>query len=105
MLFADSLAELKGAFMAVRRFCCEKLNLLLKEPVFGRTIHGVPFLGWRITSKSIFLLGKTKRRMKKKLNQIQAEYDGGKISDEKASERAMAVFAARKLPLARKSDF
>ena len=105
VLFADSLAELKGAFMAVRRFCCEKLNLLLKEPVFGRTIHGVPFLGWRITSKSIFLLGKTKRRMKKKLNQIQAEYDGGKISDEKASERAMAVFAARKLPLARKSDF
>lgn len=99
VLFADSLAELKGAFMEVEGFCCEKLNFLLKEPVFGKTIHGVPFLGWRITGRGIFLLGKTKLRMKKKLNQIQAECDGGKISDEKASERAMAVFAARKLDL------
>ena len=98
VLFADSLAELKGAFMAVRRFCCEKLNLLLKEPVFGKTIHGVPFLGWRITCNGIFLLGKTKRRMKKKLHEIQNDYKDGKIIEEKMCERAMAVFAARKLP-------
>lgn len=97
VLFADSLADLKRTFMAVRRFCCEKLNLLLKEPVFGRTIHGVPFLGWRITCKGIFLLGKTKRRMKSKLHEIQKDYGNGRISEDKMCERAMAVFAARKL--------
>lgn len=97
VIFADSVAELKAAFTEIRCFCCERLNLLLKEPVFGKTVHGVPFLGWRITSKGIFLLGKTKRRMKKKLHEIQKDYNDGKISEEKMCERAMAVFASRKL--------
>ena len=97
VIFADSVAELKAAFTEIRCFCCERLNLLLKEPVFGKTVHGVPFLGWRITSKGIFLLGKTKRRMKAKLHEIQRDYEEGKISEEKMCERARAVFAARKL--------
>ena len=97
VIFSDSQAELKMAFMVARNFCCEKMNLLLKEPVFGKTVHGVPFLGWRITRKEIFLLGKTKRRMKSKLHEIQKDYDAGKISEDKMCERAMAVFASRKL--------
>ena len=97
VIFSDSVAELKAAFTEIRCFCCERLNLLLKEPVFGKTVHGVPFLGWRITSKGIFLLGKTKRRMKAKLHEIQRDYEEGKISEEKMCERARAVFAARKL--------
>ena len=97
VIFSDSLADLKLAFMAVRRFWCEKLNLLLKESVFGKTIRGVPFLGWRITGKGVFLIGKTKRRMKKKLHEIQKDYEDGKINEDKMCERAMAVFASRKL--------
>lgn len=97
VLFADSVAELKAAFTEIRCFCCERLNLLLKEPVFGKTRNGVSFLGWRITSNGIFLPGKTKRRMKKKLHEIQKDYNDGKISEEKMYERAMAVFASRKL--------
>ena len=97
VLFSDSLDELKGTFLQVERFCREKLHLFLKEPVFGKTSNGVSFLGWRITSNGIFLPGKTKRRMKKKLYEIQKDYNDGKISEEKMYERAMAVFASRKL--------
>ncbi|MBR0477169.1 MAG: group II intron reverse transcriptase domain-containing protein [Treponema sp.] len=97
VIFADSVAELKGTFLQVERFCREKLHLFLKEPVFGKTRNGVSFLGWRITSTGIFLPGKTKRRMKKKLHEIQKDYNDGKISEEKMYERAMAVFASRKL--------
>ena len=81
----------------MERFCLEKLTLFLKVPVFGKTVRGVPFLGWRITKDRIFLLSKTKRRMKNRLKEIQKSFERGKITEEKAVERTKAVFAARKL--------
>ena len=97
VIFGDSIKELKRIFDEVERFCLEKLTLFLKVPVFGKTFFGVPFLGWRITKDRIFLLSKTKRRMKNKLSEIQKAYESDKISEEKALERTKAVFASRKL--------
>lgn len=97
VIFGDSIKDLKRIFAEVERFCLEKLVLSLKEPVFGKTFRGVPFLGWRITKDRIFLLSKTRRRMKNKLWKIQKAYESDKISEEKALERTKAVFASRKL--------
>ena len=80
---------------ALDHFCLEKLALFLKAPVFGKTFRGVPFLGWRITKDRIFLLSKTKRRMKNRLKEIQKSFERGKITEEKAVERTKAVYAAR----------
>lgn len=80
---------------ALDHFCFEKLTLFLKVPVFGKTFRGVPFLGWRITKDRIFLLSKTKRRMKNRLKEIQKAFERGKITEEKALERTEAVYAAR----------
>ena len=80
---------------ALDHFCLEKLALFLKIPVFGKTFRGVPFLGWRITKDRIFLLSKTKRRMKNRLKDIQKSFERGKITEEKALERTEAVYAAR----------
>ena len=80
---------------ALDHFCLEKLALFLKIPVFGKTFRGVPFLGWRITKYRIFLLSKTKRRMKNRLKEIQKAFEWGKITEEKAVERTKAVYAAR----------
>ena len=66
---------------ALDHFCLEKLTLFLKVPVFGKTFRGVPFLGWRITKDRIFLLSKTKRRMKNRLKEIQKSFEKGKITD------------------------
>ena len=97
LFFADSMTELKALFMAVKHYCAEKLLLSLKEPSFGFVRHGVPFLGWRIQSKNVSVLGKTRHRMKQKLELIASELDSGLISEEKAIERSQSVFAARKL--------
>ena len=97
VIFGDSIKELKRIFDEVERFCLEKLTLFLKVPVFGKTVRGVPFLGWRITKDRIFLLSKTKRRMKNRLKEIQKAFERGKITEEKAVERTKAVFAARKI--------
>ena len=95
VIFGDSIKELKRIFDEVERFCLEKLTLFLKVPVFGKTFFGVPFLGWRITKDRIFLLSKTKRRMKNRLKEIQKSFERGKITEEKAVERTKAVYAAR----------
>ena len=98
VIFADSMAALKVIFNEVENFCKNQLHLTLKEPALGKCSDGLPFLGWRIAKGGVFLLAKTKRRMKKKLHEIQKDYEYGKISEDKMYERAMAVFAARKLP-------
>ena len=95
VIFGDSVKNLKNIFDEVDHFCLEKLALFLKIPVFGKTFRGVPFLGWRITKDRIFLLSKTKRRMKNRLKEIQKSFERGKITEEKAVERTKAVCAAR----------
>ena len=95
VIFGDSVKNLKNIFDEVDHFCLEKLELFLKVPVFGKTFFGVPFLGWRITTSRIFLLSKTKRRMKNRLKEIQKSFERGKITEEKAVERTKAVYAAR----------
>ena len=95
VIFDDSLLRLKQIFKDVEIFCSEKLVLSIKMPVFGKCRNGVPFLGWKLYSKGIRILKKTQRRMKQKLLVIKAEFSAGKISLEKACERAKSVYASR----------
>lgn len=95
VIFDDSLLSLKQILKDLKVFCSEKLLLSLKMPVFGKCRDGVPFLGWKLSSKGIRILKKTQRRMKQKLFLIEAELAKGKISLEKACERAKSVYAAR----------
>ena len=95
VIFDDSLLRLKQILKDVNVFCSEKLVLSLKMPVFGKCRNGVPFLGWKLSSKGIKILKKTQRRMKQKLFLIEAELSKGKISSEKALERAKSVYTAR----------
>ena len=97
VIFEDSLLRLKQIFKSVEVFCSEKLLLSLKMPVFGKCRNGVPFLGWKLSSKGIRILKKTQRRMKQKLFLIDAELANGKISLEKACERTKSIYAARRL--------
>lgn len=97
VVFSDSKSEVKNIFYLIKKFCREKLLLVLKIPVFGNCKSGIPFLGWRISSDGIFILQKTKCRMKSNLRKIASEFKNGKITEEKAVERSCAVFACRKI--------
>ncbi|MBQ3671777.1 MAG: RNA-directed DNA polymerase [Treponema sp.] len=95
ILFSDSVNVLRAQLAVITEFCRAELGLSLKPAVFGRTSQGIPFLGWRITNGRIFLLKKTRRRMRATMKKIKDEYAKGKITRCKCAERIRAVYAAR----------
>lgn len=97
VLFANSMEELKNMHKAVAAFCADELALQLKEAVFGATAHGVPFLGWRIAENRVYILQKTKRRMKNTLKKIERKFALGQISEQEACIRSFAVYATRRV--------
>ena len=94
VLWADTQAELKPMLAAIDNYTREKLRLTLKQPVFGSSAVGLPFLGFLIKKEGIYLMQKSKRRVQKRMAEIDAAFHGGLISEEKAAERARSVFAA-----------
>ena len=97
ILFDDSMDRLKSMYGIISLFCRERLFLQLKQPSFGKTGQGVPFLGWRLSSTGIRLLGKTKRRMKVKVREIIMDYQNNVADEEKTLARIQSVNSARKL--------
>lgn len=97
IIFENSLCRLKQIFYSVNIFCLNQLLVALKTHVFGRCNNGVPFLGWKLSSFDIKILGSTKRRMHRVLARIFFEQSMGKISAEESRTRIECVYAARRL--------
>jgi hypothetical protein len=70
------------------------LLLQLKKPVCGRSKEGLPFLGFLLKENGIFLTQKSKRRVTERINTINSAFERDEITEEKAAERALSVFAA-----------
>ena len=103
VLWSDSHADLKTKFTLVNEYVTQKLKLTVKPPVFGNNTLGLPFLGFLIKEKGIYLMQKSKRRVKKRMADISASLYNGIITEEKAAERARSVIAA--VSLARTNRF
>jgi retron-type reverse transcriptase len=103
VLWANSQAELALMFKEIVNFTKEKLFLTLKQPVFGKTSSGLPFLGFLVKNIGIYLLQKSKNRVKNRLSEITYLFNNLLITEEKAGERAICVFAA--ITLARTHQF
>ncbi|MBO6131114.1 MAG: group II intron reverse transcriptase domain-containing protein [Treponema sp.] len=97
VIFADSMNKLKSDFLEVRKFCQEYLVLFLKVPIFGKTSVGLPFLGWRITGRKVFLLHKTWKRMQCAIKRIIKDFYTLRISEEEASSRICCVYSCRRI--------
>ncbi|MDR1857884.1 MAG: reverse transcriptase/maturase family protein [Treponema sp.] len=94
IVWADSPAMLKAMFGRVNDYARENLRLSLKQPVFGKTADGLPFLGFLIKGSGIYLLQKSRKRVARRMSEITASLGQGRISEEKAAERARSVLAA-----------
>ncbi|MDR2718063.1 MAG: reverse transcriptase/maturase family protein [Treponema sp.] len=94
VLWASSQVELKTMFAQVDEYVTRNLKLAVKQPVFGKTAAGLPFLGFLIKENGIFLLQKSKRRFKARVAEISASLSSGVITEEKAAERSRSVCAA-----------
>ena len=55
MLFADTMQEIKDILHTAKHFLEEESLLTLKEETIGKTGSGVPFLGFLLKPKGIYL--------------------------------------------------
>jgi hypothetical protein len=94
--------SLGQALFRIRDYTANRLNVQIKEPVFGKTEQGLPFLGFLIKKKGIFLLRKSKTRMVKRVGAIKKELAHRDISEEAASQRITSVYAAVQLARTRR---
>ena len=94
IVWSSSLADLKTIFGHINDYSNNNLRLTLKQPVFGKTAAGLPFLGFLIKDTGIYLMRKSKRRFTERMEEITVSLCKGATSEAKAAERARSVFAA-----------
>ena len=103
VLWSSSHKQLKDNYLKINEYVNKNLKLTLKPPVFGKSVNGLPFLGFLIKEKGIYLLQKSKRRVKERMLEITALFNQNNITEEKAGQRVKSVFAA--IALARTNRF
>lgn len=94
VLWAPSKMDLLAMLQKIQIYCTDNLKLSLKAAVLGQSTAGLPFLGFLIKSTGIYLMQKSKQRIKRGASQIEKELLYGKIDELKAAERAISINAA-----------
>jgi len=85
--------QLKDMFARIGDYVGDGLKLDLKPPVFGDTASGLPFLGFLVKENGIYLMRKSKRRVRDRMAEISVLLGLGETTQEKAAERIRSVFA------------
>jgi hypothetical protein len=94
VIWASSKDAISEMLTAINQYAETNLALRLKNPVCGHTKYGLPFLGFLIKESGIYLTQKSKRRVTERITAINASLLKNEITEEKAAERALSVFAA-----------
>jgi retron-type reverse transcriptase len=102
VLWADEKKTLREMLQKIDAFVAERLDLRLKPPVIADCADGLPFLGFMIKERGIYLLGKSKTRIKRRAREIEEALTGGVISEEQAGRRIISVCAAVQLARTRR---
>ncbi|MDR2553334.1 MAG: reverse transcriptase/maturase family protein [Treponema sp.] len=102
VLWASSISELRGMLNAVTAFVEHTLGLQIKPAVLGKTAAGLPFLGFMIKKKGIYLLRRSKKRIRTRMGEIQQGFARGVLSEERAAARVLSVYAAVRLARTRR---
>jgi hypothetical protein len=103
VLWSASKDKLKDMFDKINVYLNANLNLTVKPPVFGNSASGLPFLGFLVKGKGIYLLQKSKRRVTGRMSEITACLYQGSITEDKAAQRVRSIFAG--IGLARTNRF
>ena len=94
VVWASSHTQLKTMLGHINNYTGDNLCLSLKQSVFGKSDIGLPFLGFLVKKTGIYLLQKSKRRVKERMSEITSSLYQESITEEKAAERVRSVFAA-----------
>ena len=93
LLFADTMQEIKDMLHTAKRFLEEELLLTLKEETIGKTASGVPFLGFLLKPKGIYLSQKKKKRLKKRIKEYRYKHECGAWNEEEYALHITPVLA------------
>jgi RNA-directed DNA polymerase len=92
--FADDKATLVAARQAIEEFLRDELQLELKHGgALDRTARGLGFLGMLVRGSHVRLMGKTKRRVRRKLRRLVQQHEDGDVGARELSVRATALLA------------
>jgi hypothetical protein len=94
VLWASSKETVNEMLAEINKYVETNLLLRLKNPVCGCTKYGLPFLGFLIKEKGIYLTQKSKRRVTERITAVNEGFLKNEITEEKAAECALSVFAA-----------
>lgn len=90
VLWSDEKGALRSAYEDCECYAAETLHLELKPPILNRVAAGVPFCGFLIKPRGIFLLEKTKARYRRKQSGLLAAFSQGRIDESAYAERSLA---------------
>jgi retron-type reverse transcriptase len=94
VLWASVKNDLVIMLEKINAYVENNLRLCLKTPIINKTENGLPFLGFRIKKRGIYLLRKSKKRMIKQVRNIKWELQNQALSEEAAAARIASVHAA-----------
>jgi retron-type reverse transcriptase len=102
LFFLESKSRLKDLHAVSVSYMRDRLRLALKPPVISSVESGVPFLGFLIRPKGIYLQRKLKNRYKSRLLEIDHALKHGMIDEPEAGRRIESVTAHLLLARSRK---
>jgi hypothetical protein len=94
MVLWDEPSRLRISLMNIQTFLNEQLGLSLKQSLMGKTAQGLPFLGYLIKSKGMYLSAASKRRMENKAVTTMRLFNNGLLSEEQTAMKLQSVFVS-----------
>jgi RNA-directed DNA polymerase len=93
-LWAPDKETLKQALRASEDFLRGELGLELKPvPYLNRTRLGMDFLGCRVFRRHMIIKRRSRRRFRRRLDNLEAHYERGELSEQDLQQRATALVA------------
>ena len=93
-LWSDDKGELKCALKAIDEFLHVNLTLCFKDfPYMNRCLHGMDFLGFRVTSGQLRVGRRAGRRLVRRMKGIERDLRTGRVSEVVMQERATSMLA------------
>jgi len=93
LVFGDSRERITEVLFQIEEFCIQRLLLKLKPAVIGDCKNGVSFLGYLISSASVKLTQKSRKRKTIKLKRLNYDLEAGFVSCDKYVERVRCLYA------------
>jgi hypothetical protein len=92
MVLWDDPDRLRKCLEGIQTFLDEKLCLSLKQLLQGKTCHGLPFLGYLLKPKGIYLTQASKQRMKNRASAAMSLLNKELLPEEWAAQSLQSVF-------------